>query len=425
MLRTTGSATGAVLIGLLQVLTAFEVARDPGGGLWRFTQPLNARVDNVRFDQLISSIATTPVIEFISDQLLADPEIYGFNPPTHEIFFRRGTNEIVAHLQIGRVLTNKLDQIYVRNLTRTNLVTLPASMIQDLKLPLNDFRDRRLLPSLDSVDQIEFQTTGGAGVAQRLGTNWWVMKPGRFPASTGEIERQLTVLRGLEILDFPADVAPRPELFGLAKPIRRYVLSTTITNAGLATNRTIVDFNFGSSPRGDRIYARRSDETAVYTVPNLLVVLVETPNQLRDWRFELSQIVRIEIKHTNVVRELARSGSGGNWNEPARSNQSFSKETSEFIDELLFRLSTNESDRYAIRDEKPFLDSGGFRQRTHEITLHFREGSEFLRRLRVRFGGVIGNRNLALAYFDDDPVGIRVTIPEKLYGDIYLTLGGR
>lgn len=392
----------------------FEAAKERGTDEWHLTKPLSARADRARLETVLAQVRGTRVTEFVADAPVADPETYGLQPPQLELIVGRGSNDLVR-LQFGRSVVNAPDEVFVRNLARTNILRVPSDLLLTLKQPLANFRDRQLLPQLTDVSEFEFRVASEHVVARREGTNWWVTTPTRFKADSGVVNYALFEFQRLSILDFPADVVPKPELFGLQKPVRQYWFRRGVSNGNSTTNENVVELAFGSLAGQTGVYARRSDESGVYTVPQVLASFPETANQLRDWKFDASDAVEILITQTNATRRLTRNESGG-WHDQASAGSTIA---SEAIDEILFRLSQLRSARYPIRNERLILDQGGFVRRAHEIIFNFRPGADTFRRWRLRFGGDIADMVVTLANFDDDPVTLRIAIPANLYGDIY------
>jgi hypothetical protein len=92
------------------------------------------------------------------------------------------------------------------------------------------------------------------------------------------------------------------------------------------------------------------------------------------------------------------------------------------VEETLYRLGQWNSMRYAVLDEAALLRDGRFGGVDHELVLGFGEGA-VMRRLRMRFGSSLGLSRIVLANFDDDPMGLRLEIPEPLYEGLVRYLG--
>lgn len=394
--------------------TDLKAERDPSTGAWRLTRPLAARADGARIERLLNELQNARIAEFVTDAPAIDATAFGLQPPAIEFAVGQGSNDLVR-LQIGRSPTNQPSWRYVRNLVRTNVSLVPANALAPLDAPLSAFRDRQLTPPLDAASYLRFRFGTNETALEREGTNWWIQRPRRFPADSAGISRLIAELASIEIIEFPADVVTDFTRFGLTEPLREFTLGARVTN-GVAniTNQPIVQIQFGRPLTNNPalVYVRRADEPGVYAVPKIDFRLPETANQLRDWRFAPTNVMEIRVQRTGRTRLYQRSA-GGSWDtgEPSLPSESF--------DELLHRLSDWNSVRFAIRDEAAFLKAYKFADRSHEITLVFRERSGPMQRWRLRFGADLGTEIVVLANFEDDPASIHLKLPRILYEDLY------
>ncbi len=394
--------------------TDLKAERDPLTGVWRLTRPLAARADGARLELLLNELKNARITEFVTDAPTVDAATFGLQPPAIEFAAGEGSEDLVR-LQIGRSPTNQPSWRYVRNLLRTNVYLVPANSLTALEAPLSAFRDRQLTPSLDDAAYIHFRFGSNETALELEGTNWWIQVPRRFPADPRGIDHLLTELASIEIIEFPADVVTDLARFGLAEPTREFSLGKRVTNrVASVTNQPIVKIQFGHPLTNNPalLYVRRSDEPGVYAVPKIDFRLPETANQLRDWHFIPTNVVEIHVQRAGRTRLFQRSIEGS-WEtgEPSLPSDSF--------DELLHRLSDWNSVRFAIRDEAAFLKAYKFSDRSHEISLVFRERSGPLQRWRLRFGADLGTDVVVLANFDDDPIAIHLKLPRTLYENLY------
>jgi hypothetical protein len=309
-----------------------------------------------------------------------------------------------VRIEVGGAPTNAPTQRYVRRLSHTNIVLVAAEDLAKLELPLQEFRDPRLVGPLEGVTRVERAGTGGF-VAEKLGTNWWVTAPRRFPASAPTIGLFLEHLESLEIVQFVNDVVADPKLYGLDRPIREFVL-------GQGTN-TLVRVQLGgfADTNGTLLFARRADEASVYAVPRNFLVNLESASQLRDWRFAPTNVTAVDIVQQGRLRRLVRVGAG--WRVDAGAAAGILPDA---VEETLFRIGQWDSARYAVGDEAAMTKAGRFGETAHEATLTLAGGS--IRALRLRFGASRGVSRPVLAYFDDDPAPVRLEMPEDLYAAV-------
>ncbi len=382
----------------------FEAVRDPATQVWRLTKPLAARADNDRLNKLLHTLHTARVAQFVSDSPLANLDPYGLQPPDSEVLLSNGTNP-VARLQFGNAPTNQSGLVYMRRLTQTNIVLVPTTVADALHSPLSSFRDHQLLPPLVDTTRVEFTAGKETAVIERSGTNWLVTAPAKFPARSDQMERLFTLLAATTITDFPNDVVADYAQYGLVTPFRTYAF-TRGTNAPL-------QIQFGNAPTNqpEHVYVRRLDEAGVYVVRLTdLLQLPESAEQVRDFRFEATNVVKIAITQKGNTRTLGR-GTDGEWNVTAGNP---GKPFAPAIAETLHRLGALDSAPYAVRDEAMYTTSRSFADLAHEVTLTFAPGGT-LQTLRLRFVADSGALAVALANFDGDPLPLRILIPGDLF----------
>lgn len=391
--------------------TAFEAEKNPVTGIWRLTKPLAVRADSDRLNAVLHALLTVRIAQFVTDSPGADLETFGLRPAEAEVLVGRGTNTL-AQLQFGRPPTNNPGGVYVRRLTQTNVVLVPAATALALRGPLGAFRDHRLLPPLEDSTRLEFIVGAEHTVVEKSGTNWVVTAPVRFPAQTDLVNYLFTRVGSTAITDFPNDVVADYGSYGLTAPGRTYAF-TQGTNAPL-------QLHFGAQPDSDHVFVRRLDEAGVYVVRYTdLLQLPETAAQLRDFRFASSNVVKVAIRQKGNVRTLMR-GADGQWGVTAGPAAG---PFSPAVEETLHRLGDLATSRYAVRDEAMFTQLRSFTELGHEISLTFGPDAT-LRTLRLRFVTDLGTVAIALANFDDDPMPLRLELPGALFQDVRRDFSG-
>ncbi|MFM7102205.1 MAG: hypothetical protein ACKO3N_13650, partial [Verrucomicrobiota bacterium] len=94
------------------------------------------------------------------------------------------------------------------------------------------------------------------------------------------------------------------------------------------------------------------------------------------------------------------------------------------VDEALYGLGRLVSARYPVTDVAAFARGAKVDEVDFEMEVRLDEAAP-LRQWRLRFGGRLGNNLLALAYFDDDPLPLRLEVPGDLFERIQRDLAGR
>ncbi len=386
--------------------TAFTAVRDPRRGGWQLLKPLAARADSDRIEALVNALQSTRVTGFVSDSPLLELEPLGLQPPESELLIGRGTNDLVR-LQFGRAPTNRPQSVVVRRLANTNVVEVPIQAAILSRLPLSNFRDRRLVPALDGATEVRFRMGDAEVRVERSGTNWTVVSPTRFPADPLLMEQLLKQVGGLEIVDFPDDVPVDLSRYGLDRPAREFAV--------LAGTNELARLYFGSKLGLDKVYVRRADEPSVYVTPLAeLLRLPEVAAQVRDLHFESTNVVEVAIEQKDRKRNLIR-GPKGIWSVATGAPGGFLDEA---VNETLYRLGRVASTRYVFSDPKQ-MDLLKFSEVAHTVTLKFRPGLPF-QKVTFQFGGKNPANNMfALVRFDDDPQPLLIEFPGQLYEDVY------
>ncbi len=387
----------------------FEAVRAADG--WQLRRPLSARADPARIQTLLVQLAATRVVDFVGDTDGGDPAAYGLEAPEAELVLGRSGQEVLR-LDFGGPVAAEPSLRNVRRGPQGNVVRVPAEVLAPLQRPVNDYRDRRILPGLDGVDRIELLATN-TFLALRRGTNWMVEAPARFPAHEGIMTHFLDRFAGLEVVEFVNDVVAEPARYGFDRPVRDYLLARgTNAVARLQVGGPVPGSN------GVLVHARRTDEPAVYAVPvSVLTQLASASVQLRDWRFAPTNVQAVLIRQGDRARRLERRPEG--WRvagEPA------ARLVDDALDETLHQLGRVESARYAIPDADAFVRAARVDEVAHRVEIQFGPGVP-LRRWELNFGGRIANHVLVLARFDDDPTPLRLEVPEDLYAAILRDFG--
>ena len=390
--------------------TVFEAERQTNGN-WTLVRPLAARANADQIHRLLLEVAGIGVSAFVTDSAAVASEDFGLARPQAQVVLKRGTNELVR-LQVGGAPTNFPGEVFVRRTGPGNIVRVTNSIVDLLRQPLAAYRDRRLLPSVAGLTRLEIRAGTNGFTLERDGTNWSVATPRRFPADPTWVRETLRRIVGMQIESFANDLVTDAARYGLDQPVRTYAFSGNPV-AGQPP-RPIATLEFGAPAAGGKhVYVRRTDEPGVYEVPmpdfSLLPV---SAGQFRDWSFDPTNAVRIEIRHQGRSRVLARNAAGG-WEGGVAQGGLLPDPA---IDEALYRIGHAANGRYPAPQEAA-LRQFAFDQVDHSVTVFLRDGGPF-RSLQLRFGGRPNAVNqFVLARFDDDTDAVLTQFPLLLYQD--------
>ncbi len=364
----------------------YTLQPDPASG-WRITRPISARGDVTRINQYVRMMINQwRIDEFVTDDPAADLEPYGLLSPEQELVVGRGTNDLLL-VQFGRSPTNRPDLIYARLLGNTNIVLTARTNLDWLKLPYSLWRDR-LLVRLDAREVTEIVganglTNGTYRIRRQTNGTWQVVAPEELPADAGLVSQFFEHMNSIEI-DFEKDVVTDFTVYGLTEPAREFSFLTA-TNG--VTNTPLPTLSFGTNVAGIG-YARRSDETAVYSLqPGVFESLPLAHWQWRErtlWSFQTNEVQRVRIWHNGRTREVVRSPEG-KWLLAPGSTGALDLS----FDEAIFQLGALKADRWvgAGSAELGTAFFGFDSNQVHRVAIEtLRQG--VLRTNTVEFGGV-------------------------------------
>jgi len=392
----------------------FWIVRDPTNQLWTLARPVAARANGNAVDYLIQQLRNTRVSQFVTDDPAADLDRYGLQPPRVQMTLAQGTNAVLQ-LQFGSSPTNNPALIYARRLSHTNVVLVTREFADLLRQSHDSYRDRTLLYFNEpSVSRVEIQSRREA-FALQLQTNgaWQIVEPFSAPADAASLREFFTNLARLKIDRFEKDLVPNFSPYGLDPGERRYVLKTAITNALGPTNVVLAQVAFGSN-QVDRIYARRGEEPAVYTVSlGDVSRLPQAAFEMRDrrlWNFASSNVVSVTVHQQGRTRKLERNTQRA-WFSEAVENEA--------LEELVRRLGELHAVSWRAKGEEQ-LRLRRFHEFDYQVTLDVNHGGK-IEPYTLRFGPRVMEGPLAAVVLEEGQWIIFV-FPASLHQDVVRAL---
>ena len=289
----------------------FELRRQVTNKLWRMVYPLQARANNPQAEQSLQTLQSVRIRQFVSDDPKADLETFGLHPPELEVALAEGTNT-VARLQFGKSPTNDTRLVYARRLGLNGIVTVRKDLLAPWYAQVNDFRDPFLVTWTTPVAVIDVH--GQDNFSLQMTNDAWRVLPQDFPADAGLVKELVSVLSGLQIAEFTKDVAIAPELpaYGLAAPVRQYLLRSAATNSPTGpTNPIVVEVDFGTN-QADKVFARRADESCVYAVKfadfQRLPGESAAMRERQIWNLSTNEVAGATIRQQGRLRRIIRNG---------------------------------------------------------------------------------------------------------------------
>lgn len=299
---------------------AFVLQRGSTNRLWQMIWPLGqsraARADNNHIEESLLKLQEAQIGQFVSDEP-RELDGFGMVPPELELALGQGTNNAVL-LQFGKTSTANTNLVYGRRLGQKTIFAVPIDSLQPWRNSYESFRDPHLLTLTEPVEAILVRGLDHFELRQQTNGSWRVLPQGGrdFPADPDLTKDLLSCLSGLRIIDFVKAVVNAPDLpeYGLALPVRQYILKGTCADSNPGTTNSIIaELSFGiGTNQSDKVYARRADESSVYAVrTNDFAQLPAASWQLRErkfWRFSETDVSRVTIRQHGKTRQLIRKG---------------------------------------------------------------------------------------------------------------------
>jgi hypothetical protein len=358
-------------------------------GQFYLSKPTPARADRARIDALLRKLINEPVVAFVADNLRGELEEWGFQPPEAEMAFGLGTNDS-AVVQFGRNASN--DLIYARRLMNNNVVLVSRSVLEAVQTPALELRDRHLL-SFNPAAVESFQVIAEESFqVRREGSNSWTLnEPSGGTADSELVRGCLNLLMAMEG-DVEKDVVTAFGSYGLAQPVRRYLLNVSGSGSEGQTNRQSTWLDVGGR-RNAKVYARGPESTVYAVDASYIDRLPVAAWQLRDrrvWSFSTNQVLRLAVRHNGQIRQLVR-GAGGQWNFESGSGII----TDPFlVEETMYRLGELRAAMWVDRGEGK-RQLYGFREDGDKLVIEIKNGDK-TQQLSLEFG----ERPYALAVID-------------------------
>ena len=365
-----------------------ELQRDAADKPWRMVQPMKARADNPRIGGLLQNLTNLRVSQFVTDDAKADLAGFGLQPAELELVIGQGTNEL-AVLQFGKSPSTNASVVYARRRDQPSVVLLPIDQVNPWRVDQKDFKDRYLVDA-NSGAVVSVESRGDATFTVQRQTNgiWSAIAPESFVADAGLVRDLLAGLTGLQVTEFTKDVVTEPGLinFGLAKPVRQYILRGSETNRTPgATDPVIAQLDFGAISN-NLIYVRRPDESSVYAVKVADYQRLATDGwQLRDrriWNFNTNDVLHVSIHQNGQVRQLVRNAAN-QWSLAPGSQGVIDYFA---VEETLYRLGTLTAAFWVDRGDQN-RERFGFSDKTLQLEINVKRG-DLVQTLKLEFGGL-------------------------------------
>lgn len=221
-----------------------------GAGVWTLEKPLHAAGDDLTIENLIGQLQAAQMKSIVADTAI-DLKQYGLDKPQAQVTLAAGSAQTT--LQIGAKAPD--GNLYARDLAQPRIVTVEASLLDDLNKSPEDFRQKDLFNfrsynanwiSITRGGQtLTFQQVQGSG--KNAAATWQRVAPGKGTVKDADMEDFLTQLSGLRAASFVASTAHT----GLDKPA-----ATVSVKFQASQKQETVTFG----REGSDVYASRADQ---------------------------------------------------------------------------------------------------------------------------------------------------------------------
>lgn len=360
-----------------------ELSKTSSNSTWQVTAPLPVkRADKNKVSQFLQQMQQWQVTDFVAESTAGLSPLGLQNPPI-ELSIARGTNWL-ATVAFGNSPTNQPDFVFARRAVSGDLYKVSRDWMDSLQQPVWDFCDRRLVDPIapSQLHSLEVRSGNPFTVARNSDGTWQFARPEISVADTELVEDLLKQLRQIEAVELAKEVVTDYKEFGLDPPGSSYLLWDK-SSAADGTNRLRARIDFGNV-LGDRIYARRHDESSVYLLPlGDARRLPDANYQLRArqiWEFNSTNVTGVIVMQKLKQRRYQRNERGTWTNEKGVFNE---VEHAAF-EETLLRLGKIRAESWTASGADK-LALYGFLDAPHSITLEMTLGGKTVSRT-LQFG---------------------------------------
>lgn len=244
--------------GIRLVRAGQELALQRVTNGWTITAPTFMRADDARVGQLLDSLCSLRVDEFVAD-VATDLDKYGLAVPAAVVSLQDATTNLLAQVLVGTAnATNGLthlkqaDEPFVYGLRRDVLGLLPADALA--------LRDRQVLNlPADQVRKVTVQHTGQTVVVEQTADGLWkLVEPTSGVLDVDRVKQLVAALAPLRAEEFFASDAAGA-ISGLQSPVATLEVTTP-----MGTHRLTIGERHTEQTR----FAALAEPALVFTIPN-------------------------------------------------------------------------------------------------------------------------------------------------------------
>jgi hypothetical protein len=284
-----------------------ELARS-GASTWRLAKPESYPADGFAASDLVSQLARLKRAG--GDASEARPEDYGFKSPSAKatIVWKdnpKSEKKLSRTLEFGIEIPGT-DATAARVAGSDAVLFVPTSLASAVKKGADEFKSKEVFSSA-AADAARLDVDRGRGrlsLAKKDGI-WWIRQPLSDLADNDPVDKLISALTALRVLDFLPPPGQGLASLGLAPPLFRAVLADP-KGPGVS-----VDFGSTRSD-GNSIYARRENQvfTVSSTIADDLSREAEVFREPRLVRFDRGSVAQLDGAFAHSSFSLQRKEGG-------------------------------------------------------------------------------------------------------------------
>jgi hypothetical protein len=275
-------------------------------GRWQIVTPIDTPADTASVAHILNNLAHIRTQEIVEDHAV-NLNRYGLDHPSLKLDINERNNE-KAELIVGdRTPTGS--GAYAMVPGDTHVYTIPYFMEETFDTPVDDLRDKRVLPFAEKfVSNIELDRGSQVLSIDRKHAGWQIQRPAVFPTAGNKVDNLLHTLTGAKF-DSSVSPAEAADAFAQAPPL--VVIKLT---AGSGSNTEVDTLDVRKSSDGE-FYAKASVYPGVCKLdPSIASALNQGLDDLREKRlFDIGVSTPLNIDYHSPAATVALVRSNTDW----------------------------------------------------------------------------------------------------------------
>jgi hypothetical protein len=262
------------------------------GGIWQVTQPIETQADQFSLEGIVNSLASSRIAQTepgTPDRL----KMFGLDPPTVAIEFQI-QNGAKHTLALGNKDFTGIS-VYAIVDQAKDVALLPESLLLSANKPLQDLRDRNVLPIVSGeIVSFDLKNPSGQISATKEKDGWNFKRPAEFRGDQGNIDAFLGALGSAKMAAIASESPDNLAKYGLASP----AISFTAADGKGKTSTLIV-----GKKEDSRYFARDASRPTIFRIDEeLYKKLAQNSGDLRDKKlvhFDPAAIHQVELHNAS------------------------------------------------------------------------------------------------------------------------------